>query len=200
VSDAPPAAPASPQPFRIVAPALRRLAIVLWVVAVALVPIAIAGNGPSAALLALPPSAFTAWFAWMALWRPRVEATPDALVVVDVRRTTTIAWPRVEEVRSRYGLEVRTNEGLLRAWIAPRPTARLRLDTIRPDGRPGGTEPVTVPAAADRLAACVPVREPLDGPPPARVTVAGLVTHGHWWGVLLLVVLGVLGSLTGARL
>ncbi|WIB66713.1 hypothetical protein DEI93_12170 [Curtobacterium sp. MCBD17_035] len=193
-----------PVPFRLVAPAMRRFAVALWIVAVALVPIGLITDGPRALLLVPAPSAFTAWFAWTALWRPRVLATADGVVVVDVRRTTRIAWGRVLEVRSRFGLEVVTSEGDRRTWIAPRPTARLRLTPVAPLG-PGGPAQaaettLTVAEAADRLRAFVPSPAPLEGPPPAEVTPARIEHRVHGWSVVALIALGLLGSMAGARI
>lgn len=196
-----------PTPFRLVAPGMRRFAVVLWVVAVVLVPLGLLTDGPRALLLVPAPSAFTAWFAWTVLWRPRVVADADGLTVVDVRRTTRIAWVRVHEVRSRFGLEVRTSEGDRRTWIAPRPTARLRLDpATAPDASTSASvshapgDRVTVAEAAARIAAFVPEPEATDGPPPASVTPAPIVHRAHGWSVVALVVLGLLGTLTAARI
>ncbi|KQO62878.1 PH domain-containing protein [Curtobacterium sp. Leaf261] len=207
----PAAASGSPAPFRIVAPGLRTFAVVLWIVAALLVPIGIVGSGPRALVFVWAPSLFTAAVAWFVLWRPRIEATAEALVVVDVRRTSTIAWRRVEAVSAKYGLEVTTSEGVRRIWIAPRPTARLRIDpeqgtsvtrvaTSTEDDRTGGPVPVTVAAAARRLVAFVPVDESGDALPPAQVTAAPITHRAHWVAILLLIVLGTLGSLSGAQL
>ncbi|PZE67021.1 MULTISPECIES: PH domain-containing protein [unclassified Curtobacterium] len=181
-------------PARIVATNMRRFAVALWVVAAALVVIGLVTNGPSAALLVPVPSLFTAWFAWVVLWRPRIELTADALVVVDVRRTTRFAWRRVRAVRTKYGLEVVTDQGEHRVWIAPRPNARLTLV------RPGGSVPVDVDAAADEIRAVVPPPLVYDGDPPATVTAAPIVHEAHGWAIVALVVLGIAGSLAGARL
>ncbi|WIB12033.1 hypothetical protein [Curtobacterium sp. MCPF17_052] len=147
-------------PTRIVATNMRRFAVALWVVAVALVVIGLVTNGLRAAWLVPVPSLFTAWFAWVVLWRPRIELTEDELVVVDVRRTTRFAWRRVQDVRSKYGLEVVTDQGEQRVWIAPRPTARLAIE------RPGGAVPLSVAAAADEMRARVPAAVTYDGAPP----------------------------------
>ncbi|MFZ7088330.1 hypothetical protein [Curtobacterium sp. RRHDQ10] len=193
---------------RVVAPSLRTTAIALWVVAVALIPLAAGTQGVAALPFAVVPSVFVAVFAWLVLWRPHVTATADALVIADVRRTTSIPWRRVVEIRSRHGLEVVTSEGVRRTWIAPRGSARLRLvgdgdgdpDPTVPSGRPGGAHPVTVHAAAARLAARIPAARPIEGPPPAHVERIPITVRTHWVAVLVLVVLGVLASLSGARI
>ncbi|PZE86501.1 PH domain-containing protein [Curtobacterium sp. MCBD17_032] len=179
---------------QIVATNMRRFAVALWIVAAALVVIGLVANGPAAVLLVPVPSLFTAWFAWVVLWRPRIEITDDALVVVDVRRTTRFAWRRVQEVRTKYGLEVVTDQGEQRVWIAPRPDARLAVV------RPGGPVPVSVDGAADEIRAFVPAPAVHDGAPPATVTAAPIVHRAHGWAITALVVLGIAASLAGARL
>jgi hypothetical protein len=144
------------------------------------------------------PSVFTALVAWVVLWRPHVALTDDALVVVDVRRTTTYAWRRVTDVRTRYGLEVLSSEGTRRVWIAPRSTARLRV--VPAGARPGGTAPVDLDVAAAAMRARIPVDAPTDAPPPATVTPAPIVHRAHGWAVTALVVLGIAASMAGARL
>ncbi|TCL78006.1 MULTISPECIES: PH domain-containing protein [unclassified Curtobacterium] len=179
----------------IVAPGLRRLAIVLWVVAVALVPLALLGG--SNPWLVPVPSICIAFVAWAALWRPRIELTPEHLRIVDVRRTSTYTWSRVTEVRTKYGIEVVTGEGVRRVWIATRPTARL---TAQVQGRPGGPDHLDVDAAAAQMLALVPATAPQDGPPPATVTAAPITHRVHGWTVLAFVVLGIAASLAAARL
>jgi hypothetical protein len=178
--------------MRLVSPGMRLLAIVLWIVAVVLIVLAPLTRGIGALPLAIVPSVFTAFFAWAVLWRPRITAGPDGLVVVDVRRTSTISWPRVEEIRTRYGLEIRTNEGVRRTWIAP--SARSRL------AEPGTPGPLDLGAAAERIRALAPTREVVAGPPPATVTAAPLVHRVHGWTILALVVLGMAASVTAAHL
>jgi hypothetical protein len=197
-----------PAPFRLASIGMRRLAVVFWVVAVALVPLGLLTDGVRALVFLPGPSVFTAWFAWTVLWRPGVVATADALVVVDVRRTTRVPWSRVLEVRSRFGLEVVTSEGDRRTWTAPRPTARLRVlppttaDDVparRAAAAAADLPTISVEEAAVRLRAFVPVVEVLDGPPPVRVAAAPIEHHVHGWSVLALVVLGIVGSMTGAQ-
>ncbi|ROP64654.1 MULTISPECIES: PH domain-containing protein [unclassified Curtobacterium] len=184
----------TPEPARIVAPGMRTLAVVLWVVAVVLVVLGFVGRGDTSAWLVPVPSVFVAFVAWAVLWRPRLELTADALVVVDVRRTSTYAWPRVTGVRTKYGLEIQSNEPDRRTWIAPRPTARLRVD------RPGGSVPVSVDAAAAEVLAFVPEAAPQDGPPPASVARQPITHRLHGWSVLAMIVLGIAASLSAARL
>ncbi|MFJ4075655.1 hypothetical protein [Curtobacterium sp. NPDC089991] len=179
----------------IVAPDLRRLAIALWVLAVALVPLALLGG--SNPWLVPVPSICIAFVAWAALWRPRIELTPEHLRIVDVRRTSTYTWSRVTEVRTKYGIEVVTTEGVRRVWIATRPTARL---TAQVHGRPGGPDHLDVDAAAAQMLTLVPATAPQDGPPPATVTAAPITHRVHGWTVLAFVVLGIAASLAAARL
>jgi hypothetical protein len=179
----------------IVAPGMRTLAIVLWVVAVVLVPLAlVTGDSP---WLAPVPSVFIALLAWAVLWRPRFVLTEDTLTIVDVRRRSTYAWRRVQEVRTKYGIEVVSSEGVRRTWLATRPNARL---AVLGSGRSGGATHLTVQSAADEMRAHVPVPAPADGLPPATVTPA-LVTHrAQGLTVLALVVLGLLATMAAAQL
>lgn len=181
--------------IRIVAPGMRTLAIVLWVLAVALLPLGLTGDRSVPVWLVPVPSLFIAFVAWAALWRPRIDLTDEALVVVDVRRTSTYAWPRVTGVKTKYGLEVLSSEGERRTWIAPRPTARLRLD-----GRPGGPVRLDVSAAADEILARVPEAAVVDGPPPATVVPQPITHRVHGWTVLAIVVLALAATLVAARL
>jgi hypothetical protein len=195
-------------PVRIVSTAMRRLAIVLWVVAAALIPVGVIPNGIGAIGFATVPAVFTAAFAWLVLWRPRIELTDDTLRIVDVRRTTSIPWKRVQEVRSRYGLEIVTNEGLRRTWTAPTAKTRLRTDTAehgaaeRGAAGPGtavGTR-IDVATLADRIRERVPEPEVFDGPPPTSVVPAPIVTRVHGWSVVLLIALGIAASMTGSHI
>ncbi|QQD76949.1 PH domain-containing protein [Curtobacterium sp. YC1] len=179
----------------IVAPGLRRLALVLWVVAVVLVPLALVGGGSP--WLAIVPSLTVAFVGWAALWRPRIELTPEHLRIVDVRRTSTYTWSRITEVRTKYGIEVVTSEGVRRVWIATRPTARL---VARSGDQPGGPDHLDVEAAAARVLAHVPAAAVQEGPPPATVVAAPITHRTHGWTILAMVVLGVAASLASARL
>ncbi|PZF56941.1 hypothetical protein DEJ23_08245 [Curtobacterium sp. MCSS17_008] len=178
----------------IVAPGMRVLAVVLWAVAVVLVPLALVGGG--SVWLAPVPSCFIALVAWAVFWRPRFECTPEHLRIVDVRRTSTYDWRRVTEIRTRYGIEVVTSEGVRRTWLATRPTARLGAAT----GRPGGVTRLDVDAAARRMRAFLPAPVEQEGPPPATVVPARITHRPHGWSVVGMIVLGVLASMAGARL
>jgi len=179
----------------ILSPGMRALAVVLWVAAVALVPIALLGGG--APWLVPVPSLFIAFVAWAVLWRPRFELTPDHLRIVDVRRTSTYDWRRVTEVRTRYGIEVVSSEGVRRTWLATRRSARLAAVA---DGRPGGTTPLDVDAAAERMRALVPAPVEQDGPPPATVTAAPITHRAHGWTIVAMIVLGVVATMAAAQL
>lgn len=188
---------AVPAPVVIVAPGMRALAVALWVLAVALLPIAVLSDGVRAVPFAVLPSVFTAWFAWVVLWRPRIVATPDELVVVDVRRTTRFTWSRVLDVRAKYGVEIVSSEGERRTWVAPRPTTRL---SVTGTDLPGGADRVDAAGAAALLVAMVPEREVSDAPPPATVTAAPITHRIHGWLVLSLVALGIAASISAARI
>lgn len=184
----------APDVVRIVAPGMRALAVALWVVAAFLLVLGFVVRGATSAWLVPVPSVCVAFVAWAVLWRPRIELTPESLVVVDVRRTSSYAWPRVTGIRTKYGLEVQSTEPDRRTWIAPRPTARLRID------RPGGSVPATVDSAATEVLAHVPVAARQDGPPPATVTALPIVHRAHGWTILAMIVLGVAASMSAARL
>lgn len=181
-------------PTVIVAPGMRVFAVVLWAVAVVLVPLALVGGGT--VWLVPVPSCFIALVAWAVFWRPRFECTPEHLRIVDVRRTSTYDWRRVSEIRTKYGIEVVTSEGVRRTWLATRPTARLGETT----GRPGGTTPLDVEAAARRMRAFLPAPVEQDGPPPATVVAAPITHRAHGWVVTGMIVLGVLASMAAAQL
>lgn len=178
----------------IVAPGMRRLAVVLWGIAVVLVPLALVGGGSP--WLVPVPSCFIALVAWAVFWRPRFECTPDHLRIVDVRRTSTYDWRRITEIRTKYGIEVVTSEGVRRTWLATRPTARLG----ETGGRPGGTTPLDVDAAARRMRTFVPAPVEQTGPPPATVVPARITHRAHGWSVTGMVVLGVAASMAAAQL
>jgi hypothetical protein len=188
---------AVPAPLVIVAPGMRALAVALWVLAVVLVPIGVLSGGVRAVPFVVLPSVFTAWFAWVVLWRPRIVATPEELVVVDVRRTTRFTWTRVLEIRSKYGVEIVSSEGERRTWVAPRPTARL---SVSGTALPGGASRVDAAGAAALLVAFVPSREVSDAPPPASVVAAPITHRIHGWLVLSLIVLGIAASMSAARI
>jgi hypothetical protein len=183
------------QTTTILAPGMRTLAVVLWVVAIALVPLALIGGGNP--WLSPVPSLFIAFVAWAVLWRPRFELSPDHLRIVDVRRTSTYAWRRVTEVRTKYGIEVLSSEGVRRTWLATRRSARLSAVV---DGRPGGADHLDVDAAAERIRAFVPAPPAQDGPPPATVTAAPITHRPHAWTIVAMIVLGVVASMAAAQL
>ncbi|QCR42834.1 hypothetical protein C1N91_04010 [Curtobacterium sp. SGAir0471] len=178
----------------VVAPRMRLFAVVLWAVALVLVPLALLTGGNP--WLIPVPSVFTAFLAWAILWRPRFEVTDEALTIIDVRRTSTYPWRRVQEVRTKYGIEVVTTEGVRRTWLATRPTAALG---IRHAGG-GATTAADVRQVADVLRAHVPSPVVHDGPPPATVQ-AAIITHRvHGWSVTAMIVLGVAASMAAAQL
>ena len=179
----------------ILAPGMRTLAVVLWVVAVALIPLALVGDGIR--WLAPVPSLFIAFVAWAVLWRPRFELTPEHLRIVDVRRTSTYTWRRVTEVRTKYGIEILSSEGVRRTWLATRRSARLSAVV---EGQPGGATPLDVDAAAERIRALVPAPPAQDGPPPATVTAAPITHRPHAWTIVGMIVLGVVATMAAAQL
>lgn len=72
------------------------------------------------------PLALFGLLGWAAFWRARVEVSDGGVRVVDTLRTREVPWPAVEGVEGRYGLQLRTAYGTVRAWAAPSPTGRER--------------------------------------------------------------------------
>lgn len=177
----------------VVAPPMRILAVALWVVAVVLVPLGLLTGGSP--WLTPVPSLFIALVAWAVLWRPRFVVTDESLTIVDVRRTSTYPWRRVQEVRAKYGVEVVSSEGVRRTWLATRPTARLALHT----GSGAARRSVSVAELAAQLREHVPAPVGHDGPPPATVVAAPIRHRAHGWSVTAMIVLGVAASMAAAQ-
>jgi len=145
-------------------------------------------------------------------WLPRVVVSDGGVEVRNVWRTVQVPWPAFRGVEAGYSLEVRTTQGRVSAWAAPRASgtvARLRRGT--PDGEALGTGPadavVRHPGTADAAARAVVDRYQrlqaaghLDGA--QRAVEAGVAPRSTWHGrtiaaVAVLLVAGVLGSLVG---
>ena len=69
---------------------------------------------------------FVAALAWATMWRPRVELAPHGVVLRNPLRTVLVTWPALLEVDGRFGLRLRTGEGLWSAWAAAPPAGRAR--------------------------------------------------------------------------
>ncbi len=103
----------------------RALGAVMGVLAVG--SVVSAGTAGAATLLAsLPPAALFATVAWAAFWRPHVEVSDGAVVVVNTLRTVVVPWPTIEAVEGRYGLRLQTAFGPVTAWAAGAPAGRQR--------------------------------------------------------------------------
>lgn len=83
-------------------------------------------TGVATLLVSFPPAALFALVGWAAFWRPYVEISDGAVVVVNTLRTVTVAWPSIEAVDGRYGLRLRTAHGPVTAWSAGAPAGRQR--------------------------------------------------------------------------
>ena len=79
-----------------------------------------------------PNPAFLAWllvglgWAWALFLRPRVEVTTDGVILANVVRDVTIPWPLVEDVRTRWNLEVFTHDRGYTAWAISTQVTRPR--------------------------------------------------------------------------
>ncbi len=96
-------------------------------VALAVGAVASAGTAGAGTLLAsVPSAALFATIGWAAFWRPHVEVSDGAVVVVNTLRTVVVPWPTIEAVEGRYGLRLQTVFGPVTAWAAGAPAGRQR--------------------------------------------------------------------------
>ncbi|HSE70011.1 MAG TPA: PH domain-containing protein [Nocardioidaceae bacterium] len=102
------------------------LALVTIALSVVLLATTLVTSGPEAAARYAGPLGLLALGAWAAYWRPQVEVSDGGLVIRNVWRTTTIPWPAVNEVETRYGLRVHTAYGRFAAWAVPAPAREVR--------------------------------------------------------------------------
>jgi hypothetical protein len=98
----------------------RVLAIVIWVIAVALLVATLAGGGQNAAL-AFVPAAFVALLTWTAMWRPYVHVDDSGVRLRNVVRTVDVPWEALIHVDTRYALTLFTPGHRYSAWAAPAP-------------------------------------------------------------------------------
>jgi len=104
-------------------------------------------DGAGEALRALPPVALVVAVVWAMFWRPGVEVSDGEVVVRNVLSTVRIPWPTYRDVDYGWSLVVRTTDGDVTAFAAPRASStarRLRRGetrdpraaaTVPPDGR-----------------------------------------------------------------
>ncbi|WP_282946826.1 PH domain-containing protein [Cellulomonas endometrii] len=144
-------------------------------------------------------------------WLPRVVVSDGGVEVRNVWRTVQVPWPAFRGVEAGYSLEVRTTEGRVSAWAAPRASgtvARLRRgsEAEGPRSAPAdavlrhpGTADGAARAVADRYQRLQAAGHLSDA---ERAVEAGVTPRSTWHGrtiavVAVLLVAGVLGSLVG---
>lgn len=101
-------------------------------------------DGAGEALRALPLVGLVVVVVGALFWRPGVEVSDGEVVVRNVLRTVRVPWPTYREVEYGWSLVVRTTDGDVTVFAAPRASAtarRLRrsepetLATVPPPGR-----------------------------------------------------------------
>jgi hypothetical protein len=144
-------------------------------------------------------------------WLPRVVVSDGGVEVRNVWRTVQVPWPAFRGVEAGYSLEVRTTQGRVSAWAAPRASgtvARLRrgasdepLGTGPADAvvRHPGTADAAARAVAERYRALEAAGHLRDA---ERAVEAGVAPSSTWHGrtiavVAVLLAAGVVGSLVG---
>lgn len=147
-------------------------------------------DGAAEALRALPLAALVAVAVGALFWRPGVEVSDGEVVVRNVLRTVRVPWPTYREVEYGWSLVVRTTDGDVTVFAAPRASA-----TARRLRRGGAPTPAVVPppgrtvrslqATAESVGAAIEARHDalvraghLDGAQRVRVE-QGLRTTQH---------------------
>lgn len=107
------------------------LTLVMWAIAAAGIVASIltgAGAVPVALLGAL------AWFVWLAYWRPCVLTDARGVQLRNLLSDVDIPFDAIEDVDTRYALQVRAEGRVWSAWGAPAPggAAALHSGTRRP--------------------------------------------------------------------
>ncbi|WP_051681947.1 hypothetical protein [Cellulomonas sp. HZM] len=118
-------------------------------------------DGAAAGAGALAPTALVVLLVWALYWRPGVEVSDGLVEVRNVWSTVRIPWPAYRGSELKLSLTLRTADGDVGVWAAPREsgTAR-RLRSARsmrelPDLPPEGTKrlPATGDAVLDAIEA-----------------------------------------------
>lgn len=98
------------------------IAVCVWVLcAGGLVAVAVLASGAAHRLSAIVPVAFVAVLAYELFYRPRVDVSDEAVVLVDYFRTTSIPWTAVVDVDTRWALTIVTPRRRYRSSAAPAP-------------------------------------------------------------------------------
>jgi hypothetical protein len=145
-------------------------------------------------------------------WLPRVVVSDGGVEVRNVWRTVQVPWPAFRGVEAGYSLEVRTTQGRVGAWAAPRASGtveRLRRGDRGEQGpgsaaagavlRHPGTAEGAARAVADRYQRLEAAGHLRDA---QRAVEAGVAPSSTWHGrtiavVAVLLAAGVVGSLVG---
>ncbi|PJI94639.1 PH domain-containing protein [Luteimicrobium subarcticum] len=85
---------------------------------------------------------------WALYWRPEVVVSDGGVTVANPLRTTHVPWPTFVGVDTRWSLVVRTTDGEVTAWAAPRASGTAR----RVGRRPGAEERTVRGASAETVA------------------------------------------------
>ncbi|MBD7919173.1 hypothetical protein H9657_12925 [Cellulomonas sp. Sa3CUA2] len=102
-------------------------------------------DGAGEALRALPLVGLVVVVLWALFWRPGVEVSDGEVVVRNVLSTVHVPWPTYREVEYGWSLVVRTSDGDVTVFAAPRASATARRvrrgraplpDAVPPPGRP----------------------------------------------------------------
>lgn len=83
-------------------------------------------HGAAQALRALPLAALVAVVVWALFWRPGVEVSDGEVVVRNVLSTVRVPWPTYREVEYGWSLVLRTTDGDVTVFAAPRASDTAR--------------------------------------------------------------------------
>lgn len=127
----------------------RVFAIVVWVLAAVLSLTATMGDERT--LWVYPASAFAAFLAWAALWRPRVSVSGRGVDLRNVFHTVQVPWEALIEVDTKYALTLHTPGRRYTAWSAPAPGLRTGTSAARHGGRRESRTAGRTPRTGDLL-------------------------------------------------
>lgn len=168
------------------------------VVLAAIVIVLAAVLAVSALVVGWPPSsavAFAAvgWGAWVLYVRPCVILYEDAVELRNVARDVTIPYGAIDDIDTRFQLNITARGRTYRAWALPAPSGgrAKRISDVREGQRPGDSPSTLSGAAALRLRQAVAGAERTDAPVIQRAS--ALVLGGTAAIAVLLLVLVLLG-------
>lgn len=104
----------------------RGLTAAAAVVALVAVVAVVVEDGAGEALRALPLAALVVAVVGALFWAPGVEVSDGEVVVRNVLRTVRVPWPTFREVEYGWSLVVRTTDGDVTVFAAPRESATAR--------------------------------------------------------------------------